>query len=199
MRPAREREAERVLSWDARIQDWDVVDAVDLFSLGQRDHLRQPRGGDPEVARRLGERETGLGHQAHHKPGPHGREPAAASPHLQLLRANPRLLTLRAHDRHRLAEPGRPGALALESGVPFRQQLLEEGAGAEDAWVDQDPGRPPANRSDLGLALHAPEKPAASIVQDVGKAKHGANLPCPTPSTLAGGRARGRGRARTAG
>jgi len=57
----------------------DVVDEVDL-SLGARDRLRQPRGEDPEVARRLGEGETELGHPAHREPRPHGGEPAAAPP-----------------------------------------------------------------------------------------------------------------------
>jgi len=93
------------------------------------------------VACRLRQGETELGHQAHREPFPHGGEPAAAPPHLELFRADPCALTLRAHLRRRLGEPSRPNALALEPGIPLRQELLYEGAAAEVSMVgEQGPG-----------------------------------------------------------
>jgi hypothetical protein len=48
----------------------DVVDEVNLLPFSPRNRPRQGRGGDPEVACRLGEGEAELGDQAHREPAP---------------------------------------------------------------------------------------------------------------------------------
>ena len=50
--------------WDEALVVRDVVAEVNLLPFSPCDRPRQPRGGDPEVGRRLGEREGELGHHA---------------------------------------------------------------------------------------------------------------------------------------
>ncbi len=45
------------------------------------DRFRNPRRGDPELSRRLGEGEPETRHEVHRQASPHGRDPAPPTPH----------------------------------------------------------------------------------------------------------------------
>ena len=50
----------------------DVVDSVEIWLLRSRDRFRNPRRGDPELPRRVGEGQPELPHEVDRKLRPHG-------------------------------------------------------------------------------------------------------------------------------
>ena len=137
----------------------DVVDSVELLLLRSRDRLRNPRGGDPELSRRLGKGEPEPRHEVHRQLGSHGGDPAPATPQLELRHTALGLPAPAATERLGLLQPLGPGWLRLLQRIAGGQQPLHERAAAQDALVGQDAVRPLAHGPDRGPAAPGAEQP----------------------------------------
>jgi hypothetical protein len=69
------------------------VESVNWCLLGARDRLGDPRGGDAELARRVGEGQTDLGHELDGQGAPDGSDPAPATPLVEFRQTDPRSLS----------------------------------------------------------------------------------------------------------
>ena len=87
----------------------DVVDSSDERLLGARDRFGDPRGGDAEVARRVGEGQTDLGHELDGQGAPDGGDPAPATSLVEFRQTDPGRSAPPANERLHLPPLFRPG------------------------------------------------------------------------------------------
>jgi len=137
----------------------NVVDSVDLWSFCSRDRFCNPRRGDPELSRPVGEGEPEARHKVHRQPRPHRRDPAPSAPHPELLQANLLPPTPLANERLGLSQPVAPGLLRLLPRIAGGQHPFHERAAAQDALVGKDAGGPLADGPHLGPATQGPDHP----------------------------------------
>src|SRR3990172_8259493 len=108
-----------------------------MFSLPAED-LRNPRGGDPELAGCLREGEPELGHEPHRDLSPDGRDRLTPAPATHLLGGNACTAAVADDPFLGVLPPPVPPPLGPQPGIPRLKHLLHEGPGPEDPGIRQD-------------------------------------------------------------